>query len=125
MKKQSAGVITFGILAVIIGIIAFMEAYPEINTMYNQYSKITFQQYVIRVILLSVCTTALLISGIGVIFLKNWARISFMIFSIIIAVTTFLILFFWFPIISIVFFTRPKVKEQFKGIGSSLNTGPP
>ena len=112
-KKRSAGVTIFSVIIIVVSVMFFvlLLLYPY----GNKFENLFFTAF----------STSQLICGISILKLKNWARILFICLMIILGfwMMPMLIkdfrtfpanLWFIFAAVSIFFFTRSKVKEQFK-----------
>ena len=120
-KKRSVGVTIFGYLIIISGILAIAWNWKN----FPVFADARLKNFLI------ICNTLLvssLIYGLGILMLKDWARKLALIVNIVVLVAYPSLLYIWkisgptfaivvsigFPIAILYFFTRPKVKEQFK-----------
>jgi Ca2+/Na+ antiporter len=74
MQKRSIGIYAIGILGVMISLSHFYRLTNNISSMPSM-----TKRDIVRVVSAYACTILLLISSIGIIKLRNWARILFMV----------------------------------------------
>jgi len=141
-KKRSAGVIVFGIIGIIIGLVIlyWFVHMLRISILYT-FHRPNILSRLLTLFFFSTTGISFVVCGISILKLKNWARILIMplmviysilgsyityawiilqypddpiLFKFVLPVGSYLVFFLAPLIISIYFFTRSKVKEQFK-----------
>ncbi len=129
-KKRSVGVTIFGLLIVAGGIIALLYNFNFLRKM-PVLEGVTSSSLKAFAITCNVLLFSSLIYGIGVLLLKGWARAMLIIINIAVLIvypsSIFILkipyvylnkiavaISLGFPLALLYFFTRPKVREQFK-----------
>lgn len=131
-KQKSMGIIVFGYLAIVLGIINYLLDSLGIAAYYKDQKLLMLMPFVILFMMTSICEV---VFGVGILRLKEWARKSALIISGLVTIVYLLYLYIYsyilkipltffdigivevslaFPLILIYFLTRPKVVEQFK-----------
>jgi len=130
LRKRPVGVVVFGIIAIIIGSIIFYSIIPLTKFTYPFYLH-SLPYFIVAILFI--------LSGVGILKLKNWARILFFLLMIIwsffgLQASRYMqvyyliyrkshslgpiigwVVYFLLPsLAAFYYFTRPKVKEQFK-----------
>lgn len=128
--KRSIGVTLFGVSAIVLGLLTLLSEVMElIDVQDADYIGNSFYVVFLTQILYAF---TLILSGIFILKLRNWARILFLLFMglrlfqgmaglysnrhsfLAVMLPLFLVFNLLLFIISLYFFTRPKVKTQFK-----------